>query len=150
MERHRPGVGVRRGVIGKRFECSERSGNCFRLCGLGSGESCALVWGCQEKARRIRSTERGMSASGMGRKWSLLPTCSQRIATVKTEWLMGAMVVRRSRKAGSLVCLVFGFAMASAAEPTPVQGGLGSRHIDPAQVLPSIRFRASTARASLR
>jgi hypothetical protein len=77
-----------------------------------------------------------MSASGMGRKWSLLPTCSQRIATVKTEWLMGAMVVRRSRKAGSLVCLVFGFAMASAAEPTPVQGGLGSRHIDPAQVLP--------------
>ncbi len=49
---------------------------------------------------------------------------------------MGAMVVRRSRKAGNLVCLVLGFAIASGAEPAPAGGGLGSRHIDPAQVLP--------------
>jgi hypothetical protein len=53
---------------------------------------------------------------------------------------MGAMVVGRSRKAGSLVWLVFGFAIASGAEPTPVSGGLGSRHIDPAQVLPLDRI----------
>jgi hypothetical protein len=53
---------------------------------------------------------------------------------------MGATVVGRSRKAGTLVWLVFGFAIASGAEPTPVSGGLGSRHIDPAQVLPLDRI----------
>jgi len=53
---------------------------------------------------------------------------------------MGARVVDRSRKAGTLVWLVFGFAVASGAEPTPVRGGLGTRHIDPAQVLPLDRI----------
>jgi len=53
---------------------------------------------------------------------------------------MGAMVVSRSRKAGSLVWLVFGFAIASGAEPVAVRGGLGSRHIDPAQILPLDRI----------
>ena len=46
-------------------------------------------------------------------------TISQGKATVKTEWLMGAMVVGRSRKAGSLVWLVFGFAIASAVPSRP-------------------------------
>jgi hypothetical protein len=53
---------------------------------------------------------------------------------------MGAMVVGRSRKDGSLVWLLFGFAIASAAEPAPVRGGLGSRHVDPAQILPLDRI----------
>src|SRR5262245_3470045 len=53
---------------------------------------------------------------------------------------MGALVVDRSRKAGTLVWLVFGFAVASGAEPTPVRGGLGSRHVDPAQILPLDRI----------
>ncbi len=49
---------------------------------------------------------------------------------------MGAMVVRRSRKAGSLGLLVLVFATASGPVATPVLGGLGSRHLDPAQILP--------------
>ena len=116
---------------------TRRSGNRFRLCRLGSRESCRLVWGCQEKRRRIRSREGAMTARWRARgvrKSSR--TNSQRYATVETEWLMGAMVVRRSRKAGSLVWLVFGLAIASGAEPAPVRGGLGSRHVDPAQILP--------------
>jgi hypothetical protein len=53
---------------------------------------------------------------------------------------MGAIVVGRSRKAGILVWLVFGFAIASGADPAPVRGGLGSRHVDPAQILPLDRI----------
>ena len=53
---------------------------------------------------------------------------------------MGAMVVDRSRKAASLAWVVFGIAIASGAEPTPVSGGLGSRHVDPAQILPLDRI----------
>ena len=49
---------------------------------------------------------------------------------------MGAMVVRRSRKAGSLLRFVLVFATAWGTVATPVRGGLGSRHIDPAQILP--------------
>src|SRR5262245_39508713 len=37
-------------------------GNRFRLCGLGPGKSTRLDWVCQEKPRRIRSKEGGMSA----------------------------------------------------------------------------------------
>jgi hypothetical protein len=53
---------------------------------------------------------------------------------------MGAKVVCRSRKALRLAWLVFGIAIASGAEPTRVNGGLGSRHIDPAQILPLDRI----------
>ncbi len=63
-------------------------------------------------------------------------TISQGKATVKTEWLMGAKVIRRSRKAGSVVRLVLVFVVSSAALAAPVEGGLGQRHVDPAQILP--------------
>ncbi len=50
---------------------------------------------------------------------------------------MGAMVVvRRSRKTGSVVRLVLVFLVCSASVATPVRGGLGQRHLDPAQLLP--------------
>jgi hypothetical protein len=66
-------------------------------------------------------------------------TISQGKATVKTEWLMGAMVVRwNSRGAARMVRLVLVFVCAAswALVATPVRGGLGTRHVDPAQVLP--------------
>jgi hypothetical protein len=61
---------------------------------------------------------------------------SQGEATVKTEWLMGAKVLRRSHGAGRLVRLVLGIVASWAVTATPVRGGLGVRHVDPAQVLP--------------
>jgi hypothetical protein len=49
---------------------------------------------------------------------------------------MGAMVVRRSRKAGSLALVVLVFSTASGTVTTPVRGGLGTRHLDPGQIVP--------------
>ncbi len=49
---------------------------------------------------------------------------------------MGAMVVQRLGGAGRLVRLVLVFAVSTLVVAAPVRGGLGTRHIDPAQVLP--------------
>ena len=49
---------------------------------------------------------------------------------------MGAMIVRRSHRAGRLVRIVLGIVASWALIATPVRGGLGARHTDPAQVLP--------------
>ena len=70
------------------------------------------------------------------REWSLLPDDLADNAAVETEWLMGAMVVRRSRKAGSLGLLVLVFSTLRGTATAPVRGGLGSRHLDPAQIVP--------------
>jgi hypothetical protein len=63
-------------------------------------------------------------------------TISQGKATVQTEWLMGARLVHRVRKTGRLVRLVLVFTVSSVLVGTPVRGGLGARHVDPAEVLP--------------
>ena len=47
---------------------------------------------------------------------------------------MGAKLVRRSRRAGSVARLVVALAVVSVA--APVRGGLGQRHFDPALILP--------------
>jgi hypothetical protein len=63
-------------------------------------------------------------------------TISQGKAAVKTEWLMGARVLLRSRNAGAVVRLLVVLAVGSAVGANPVSGGLGTRHFDPAQILP--------------
>jgi hypothetical protein len=49
---------------------------------------------------------------------------------------MGATLVHRSRETGRLVRLVLVFTASLLVVGGPVRGGLGARHVDPAQVLP--------------
>ena len=126
---------MRRGVGGT---ASRRSGggNRFRLCRMGLGN--AYAWSGVVRKNPVESDQdrwNDCEARGIG-SGACSRTISQGKATVKTEWLMGAKVIRSLRKAGSVVRLVLGFVVSSAVVTTPVRGGLGQRHVDPAQILP--------------
>src|SRR5262249_29567142 len=97
----------------------------------GSGRA-----GCQEMGPRNRSVNGDeWRACGQGGA-ETLPGRTEESGLTTTESSMSGIVVRRFRIVGEKVPVMLALMATLVVTPCPARAGLGSRHIDPAQVVP--------------